>query len=195
MRLVLSLLMFFSVYANSNNGNGYVIANDSLNKKAYMIDFSKQEKGLWRVTDDGVMGGLSNGNMIFEQDHGIFNGNISLDNNGGFSSVFRAVENLPEDAENLVIDVKGDGQVYQLRLVIYVNGYRLAYKHDLKTTANKREKITLSMADFKATFRGRMIQSAPILNSAAIREVGFLMTKKVAGQFSLSVFELSFLKE
>jgi hypothetical protein len=195
MRLVLSLLMFFSVYANSNHGNGYIIENDSLNKKAYMIDFSKQEKGLWRVTDDGVMGGLSNGNMIFEQDHGIFNGNISLDNNGGFSSVFRVVENLPEHAKNLVIDVKGDGQSYQLRLVIYINGYRLAYKHDFKTTANKREKITLSIADFKATFRGRMIQSAPILNSVAIKEVGFLMTKKAAGQFSLSVFELYFLKE
>jgi hypothetical protein len=195
MKLVLSLLMFFSIYANSNNGNGYVITNDSLNKKVYMIDFSKKEKGLWRVTDDGVMGGLSNGNMIFEQDHGIFNGNISLDNNGGFSSVFRAVENLPKDAESLVIDVKGDGQSYQLRLVIYINGYRLAYRNDFKTTANKREKIKLSVADFKATFRGRMIKSAPILNSVAIREVGFLMTKKVAGQFSLSVFELSFLKE
>ncbi|MBA6232631.1 CIA30 family protein [Colwellia sp. MB3u-28] len=160
-----------------------------------MIDFSKQEKGLWRVTDDNVMGGLSNGNMTFEKDHGIFNGNISLDNNGGFSSVFRAVENLPEGARNLVIDVKGDGQTYQLRLVIYINGYRLAYKHDFKTIVNKREKITLSIADFKASFRGRMIQSAPILNSVAIREVGFLMTKKTAGQFSLSVFKLSFLKE
>ncbi|TWX53099.1 CIA30 family protein [Colwellia hornerae] len=160
-----------------------------------MIDFSKQENGRWRITDDGVMGGLSNGEMIFAQDHGIFTGSISLDNNGGFSSVFRAVDNLPQSYKTLVIDTEGDGQEYQLRLIIYINGYRLAYKHDFTTVANKREKHTFQLADFKATFRGRAIPNAPLLNSADIKEVGFLMTKKVAGQFSLSIFELFFLKQ
>lgn len=195
MRLVLSLLMLFSVYANSNNGNGYVIESDSLDEKAYMIDFSKQENGRWRITNDGVMGGLSNGEMIFAQDHGIFSGSISLDNNGGFSSVFRAVDNLPQSYKKLVINTEGDGQAYQLRLIIYVNGYRLAYKHDFKTVANKRENHIFELADFKATFRGRAIPNAPLLNSEDIKEVGFLMTKKVPGQFSLSIFTLSFLKQ
>jgi len=180
---------------HSSNIKG-IANNDSIgSKQVYMIDFSKEEKVRWRVTDDGVMGGLSNGKMIFSQDHATFMGDISLDNNGGFSSVFRAVDNLPQSFNKLVVGTQGDGQDYQLRLVIYINGYRLAYKHDFKTVANKREKLTFQLSDFKATFRGRSIPNAPLLNSEDIREVGFLMTKKVAGQFSLSIFELFFLKE
>ncbi|WP_259364801.1 MULTISPECIES: CIA30 family protein [unclassified Colwellia] len=195
MRFILILCLFFSAYASGNNINNQANDNSSGNKKAYMIDFSKQENGRWRITNDGVMGGLSNGEMIFAQDHGIFSGSISLDNNGGFSSVFRAVDNLPQSYKKLVINTEGDGQAYQLRLIIYVNGYRLAYKHDFKTVANKRENHIFELADFKATFRGRAIPNAPLLNSEDIKEVGFLMTKKVPGQFSLSIFTLSFLKQ
>ena len=132
--------------------------------------------------------------MIFEKDHGIFSGDISLDNNGGFSSVFRAVGGLPESFDKVVIDAEGDGQAYQLRLVVYINGYRLAYKHDFQTVSNKREKLIFTLSDFKASFRGRIITNAPLLKSEDIREVGFLMTKKAAGKFSLSVFELFFIK-
>lgn len=195
MRFILILWFFFSAYASSNNINKQANDGSSGDNKAYMIDFSKQENGRWRITNDGVMGGLSNGEMIFAQDHGIFTGSISLDNNGGFSSVFRAVDNIPQSYKKLVIDIEGDGQAYQLRLVIYINGYRLAYKHDFKTVANKRENHVFELADFKATFRGRAVPNAPLLNSEDIKEVGFLMTKKVPGKFSLSIFELSFLKQ
>lgn len=195
MRFILILWLSFSAYASGNDIDKQANDNSNGNKKAYMIDFSKQENGRWRITNDGVMGGLSNGEMTFAQDHGIFSGSISLDNNGGFSSVFRAVDNLPQSYKKLVINTEGDGQAYQLRLIIYVNGYRLAYKHDFKTVANKRENHIFELADFKATFRGRAIPNAPLLNSEDIKEVGFLMTKKVPGQFALSIFTLSFLKQ
>jgi hypothetical protein len=197
MRFIISVFFCFSAYASSHN------ISDSLNKNvndnndnvgSYMIDFSRQEEGRWRITNDGVMGGLSNGDMSFYPEHGVFSGDISLDNNGGFSSVFRAVEGLPQSFGKLVIDTEGDGQSYQLRLVVYINGYRLAYKHDFQTVANKREKFIFKLSDFKATFRGRVMENAPLLKSEDIREVGFLMTKKVAGKFSLSVFQLSFSK-
>lgn len=195
MRFILILWLSFSAYASGNDIDKQANDNSNGNKKAYMIDFSKQENGRWRITNDGVMGGLSNGEMTIAQDHGIFSGSISLDNNGGFSSVFRAVDNLPQSYKKLVINTEGDGQAYQLRLIIYVNGYRLAYKHDFKTVANKRENHIFELADFKATFRGRAIPNAPLLNSEDIKEVGFLMTKKVPGQFALSIFTLSFLKQ
>jgi hypothetical protein len=195
MRFILILWLSFSAYASGNDIDKQANDNSNGNKKAYMIDFSKQENGRWRITNDGVMGGLSNGEMTIAQDHGIFSGSISLDNNGGFSSVFRAVDNLPQSYKKLVINTEGDGQAYQLRLIIYVNGYRLAYKHDFKTVANKRENHIFELADFKATFRGRAIPNAPLLNSEDIKEVGFLMTKKVSGQFALSIFTLSFLKQ
>ena len=197
MRYILSFFIFFSAYASSHNMGGRLNEDtiESDNERVYMITFSSQEEDRWRITNDGVMGGLSYGKMIIEKDRGTFSGNISLDNNGGFSSVFRAVKNLPPSSNKLVIDINGDGQAYQLRLITYIDGYRLAYKHDFKTTANQREKVIFQLTDFKATFRGRMINNAPLLTSENINEVGFLMTKKNAGKFALSVFQLSFLQE
>ena len=42
----------------------------------------------WRIVDDNVMGGRSSSNISLNKDgFGVFNGTISLDNNGGFCSV------------------------------------------------------------------------------------------------------------
>ena len=42
----------------------------------------------WRIVDDVVMGGRSDGSFrINDAGNGVFEGSISLENNGGFSSV------------------------------------------------------------------------------------------------------------
>ena len=41
----------------------------------------------WHIDNDGVMGGLSHGYYTIEDHKMVFNGTISLDNNGGFSLV------------------------------------------------------------------------------------------------------------
>ena len=41
----------------------------------------------WRSINDGVMGGLSSGGMRLEDGIAVFSGTLSLENNGGFSSV------------------------------------------------------------------------------------------------------------
>lgn len=156
-----------------------------------MIDFTEQESvNNWRITNDGVMGGESKGRFLFEQDKGIFTGHISLENNGGFSSVFRMIEPLPKNRETVTIDVEGDGITYQLRMIVSLDGYRLAYKHSFNTVAGQRETLTFTLADFQASFRGRIITDAPVLKSEDIRQVGFLVTKKFEGKFSLSVFSV-----
>ena len=49
----------------------------------------------WRVVDDGVMGGKSLGNFRLDASgHGVFEGEISLENNGGFSSVRYGFEKM-----------------------------------------------------------------------------------------------------
>jgi hypothetical protein len=148
--------------------------------------------GKWKITDDGVMGGKSKGSLLFEKDFGIFTGNISLDNNGGFSSVSRDIEQLQQGLENIIIDIRGDGQIYQLRLAIYFNGYRLAYKHDFDTKSGQRQKLSLSLSDFKASFRGRVINNAPLLQSQHIKEIGFLIATNKPTNFNLSIFSLTF---
>ena len=42
----------------------------------------------WTVVDDVVMGGRSYGRFSIDSEgHGVFSGNVSLENNGGFSSL------------------------------------------------------------------------------------------------------------
>ena len=63
-----------------------------------IFDFHKEaDTSNWYVVVDGVMGGESTGNFeIDEGGYGLFEGEISLANNGGFSSIRY---DLPEKIE------------------------------------------------------------------------------------------------
>ena len=59
-------------------------------KAATMIfDFTNQANlKQWKIVDDVVMGGVSSGKISINEDgHGQFEGTVSLENNGGFSSL------------------------------------------------------------------------------------------------------------
>ena len=54
-----------------------------------IFDFTKYA-GMqkWYVVDDSLMGGISAGNIgVDNEGHGMVKGHVSLDNNGGFSSI------------------------------------------------------------------------------------------------------------
>ena len=54
-------------------------------KIIYSFDEHVQPNG-WIIVNDGVMGGLSKGEMdMNEEGNGVFRGRVSLENNGGFS--------------------------------------------------------------------------------------------------------------
>ena len=69
----------------------------------------------WQVEDDGVMGGVSRGNIIHDKaGHLIFRGEVSLENNGGFSSIQNNFD--PIDVSNYqhaILRLKGDGKDYR----------------------------------------------------------------------------------
>jgi hypothetical protein len=146
----------------------------------------------WRITNDGVMGGRSQGYITLNQDHGLFTGNISLDNNGGFSAMFTPIQALKKNTKKVTVDIKGDGQTYQLRMIMYINGYRISYNKAVTTQKDIRQTMTYQLSDFVATFRGRNIPNAPELTPDKIREIGFLMTKKKAGPFSIAIYQVNF---
>ena len=162
-------------------------------ESALMINFTEQQSlDSWRITNDGVMGGKSQGQISLQANKAIFSGDISLENNGGFSSVFRPIESLAKALETVTIDIEGDGLTYQLRMMVNLDGYRMAYKQSFDTVAGQQTQLSFTLADFQASFRGRDIPNAPVLESENIREVGFLVTSKVAGAFSLVIASVSF---
>ena len=157
----------------------------------YVINFTDDDEAiLWRSTNDGVMGGKSKGRVAVNNGISMFRGNLSLENNGGFSSTYRNIEQLPVELDTIEISVQGDGLIYQFRVIVYTNGYRLAYKHDFQTTEGEKSLVSLKLSDFKATFRGRIISDAPQLTSEKISQVGFLVTNKSPANFSLSLFKI-----
>ncbi len=162
------------------------------NENQTVYSGNQANANVWRITNDGVMGGRSQGYITLNQDHGLFTGNISLDNNGGFSAMFTPIQSLNENVKNVTINIQGDGQTYQLRMIMYINGYRISYNKAVATRKNIRQSITYQLSDFVATFRGRNIPNAPKLTPDKIREIGFLMTKKKAGPFSIAIYEVSF---
>jgi hypothetical protein len=166
---------------------------ESYGDNQMIIKFNElNERSHWRVTNDSVMGGVSSGSMLIEDNVGLFTGDISLDYNGGFTSTYRRIDNLASNVEKISIKVKGDGQTYQLRLIANVDGYPLAYKHEFVTSSETQEQLDFKLADFTATFRGRSLINAPKLLAEKIQEIGFLMTKKTPGQFTLTIIDIEF---
>ncbi len=68
----------------------------------------------WQIVDDGVMGGLSKGKFDISGKQTLkFSGNLSLKNNGGFSSIRskRTTMDLSE-FKGIKMRVKGDGRTW-----------------------------------------------------------------------------------
>lgn len=158
-----------------------------------MIDLTQpNEHQQWRATNDNVMGGISEGGFSFDGKAGLFSGELSLENNGGFSSVNRPVE-LPSGSVNQVeIEFIGDGRPYQLRLTTWKNGYRTNYKHDFSTIKGQKLSKVFNLNDFQAVYRGRLLDDAPELVASDIKQIGLLIADKQAGPFSLSLIEIRF---
>lgn len=84
-----------------------------------IFDFNqKSDLKNWVVIDDVVMGGKSSGSFgLSLEGYGVFKGFISLDNNGGFSSVrYKFERKLIKDFNKIALKIKGDSKKYQFRM-------------------------------------------------------------------------------
>lgn len=166
--------------------------------KDFSLFFDKENNAeYWKITNDSVMGGLSIGNSLIENQSLIFSGNISPENSGGFTSIFKKLPILHESVNTVTIVVKGDGKSYQLRVRTLVMGYELAYKINIETSKGVVQTHTFPLADFEGSFRGRVVSNVQTLKAETISHVGFILSltqaslKAVMG-FSLTVYSIKF---
>ena len=140
----------------------------------------------WTIVDDVVMGGRSNGTMrLNEVGHGIFSGEVSLENNGGFSSVRYRMDPVKTDPNQLVkIRLKGDGKRYQFRIKHDSDTY-YSYITYFETTGDWQT-IEVPLKELYPSFRGRKL-SGPNFSHDTIEEVTFLVANKRAERFELIV--------
>jgi hypothetical protein len=150
-----------------------------------IYDFNKDSsKNDWRIIDDGVMGGESQGSFSFDTDgNGVFKGTVSLENNGGFSSVRHQFDKIQTTKDSKVlIRLKGDGKEYQFRIKDKYNSY-YSYITTFKTSG-EWETIELKLSDLYPSFRGRKL-NLPNFESDSFEEIVFLIGNKKNESFQL----------
>ena len=146
----------------------------------------------WQIVNDGVMGGLSQGNfMIDEAGNGVFYGDVSTENNGGFSSVRYAFEPVKVSAEaKVLITLKGDGKDYQFRIKD-----KLSSPHSYITsfsTNGEWQKVEISLADLSPSFRGRKLDMLNF-DQDSFEEIRFLIGNKKDESFKLLIDKIEML--
>ena len=144
----------------------------------------------WTIVNDGVMGGLSQGKLDFTGAGTMkFSGNLSLENNGGFSSLrSQDVELDLSDDLGLLMLVKGDGRTYQARLSTdeKYRGSEMSFSAEFKTTKGKWQQVKIPFSDFKGGWRGRELPDR-VFDPAKIQRVGILLGDKKPGPFELEI--------
>ncbi len=143
----------------------------------------------WFSSNDGVMGGLSKGNAEIIEEGMLFNGDISLKNNGGFSSIYCRANFDLFDFSGIQLKVLGDGRTYQLRLesdALYSQGRPVSFTSEFKTKKNEWLEVFLPFNELSQTWRGRQL-SGYTFNPQNIRRIGVLLADKKPGEFSLKI--------
>ena len=156
-----------------------------------IADFKSDASSLkWRTVNDSVMGGISKGgSYITEASHLYFKGTISLENNGGFSSI-RTMGSKHDLSEykGIQIRFKGDGRMYYL--TARANGKRmLAYWSPVQTKKDEWVTLKVPFESFYGTSFGRKIPGTK-LDVENITSFGFMLYDKKAGDFSLEVSDI-----
>jgi len=165
------------------------MTNQTTSKDTIIIDFSHEaDYENWRIVNDGVMGGISQSVMLAgDSATAIFQGNVSLENNGGFASVRMMSREFNLDGyEGIEIRVRGDGKKYQFRIRVDNRFDGISYRHIFETNKGQWMLIRLPFSDFVPTFRGRILDEDP-LSPDQIQQVGFLIADKQEGNFKLDI--------
>lgn len=150
----------------------------------------ESEKLDWKIVDDGVMGGLSQGKREISKD-GIlrFFGTLSLENNGGFSSLRTGDVKLDfGGAEGFALRVMGDGRTYQMRISTDAEhrGREMSFQAAFPTTKGEWTEVKLPFNRFLGTWRGMELPDK-VFDPAKIRRLGLQLADKKAGPFELRV--------
>jgi len=149
----------------------------------------------WVVVNDTVMGGVSSSDVRVDSEGSVlFEGELSLENNGGFTStraLLRGANWAGVDA--LRIRVQGDGRSYLVTARVAGAGMgRLYYRADVQTVAGGVTDVVLSFDDFDCYAYGTRVRGAPSLRQVANRleSVGFMLADKRPGAFALRIIDV-----
>lgn len=152
-----------------------------------IFDFNKSSNIQdWRIVNDIVMGGKSSSSFTLSPDgFGLFEGEVSLENNGGFASVNYRFKKIKVNNDScIIIKLKGDGKNYQVRIK-NDSGNSYSYIATFETSGAWQE-IKIPLKDMYPSFRGRKLD-LPNFSHDSIEELVFLIGNKTPEKFALLI--------
>lgn len=155
-----------------------------------LFDFSnEQTRGQWVIVNDGVMGGVSQSEILLsDQGTAIFRGTVSLENYGGFASIRTVSDSYDLDGyTGLIFKIKGDGQRYQLRLRGDNRFDGISYRYYVDTQPDIWMTIRVPFRDFVPVFRGRILNDVLPVAPGQVQQIGMMISDKQAGPFRLEL--------
>lgn len=165
-------------------------AEDPESPMKKLMEFKNQAtEPEWIAVNDGVMGGLSKGGPDVKDGSLRFTGNLSLENNGGFSSIRTLDQKYDFSGKTtVVIRLKGDGRTYQLRVATDARfrGSAVSYGAEFATENGKWIEVKVPLESLSPTWRGMKLKG-PNFDSSKVEELGFLIGDKKSGVFEIEV--------
>lgn len=142
--------------------------------------------GGWQIEDDGVMGGVSKGTFARDHaGHAVFSGEVSLENDGGFSSAQCYFEPIDVSSyETALIRVKGDGKNYRF-IVESDKDARHYYVASFETTGEWQD-IEIPLRKMYPVRRGDRLD-LPDYPGKSLAQVRFMIANGRAENFRLQI--------
>ncbi len=121
-----------------------------LSEDALVIDFGVDGENRWVAVNDTVMGGVSNGEVDYTDNELIFDGVVSTDSNGGFTSVQSPDETLNlRNYDRVVIRMKNVGQPFSMVLANNPYWFQDQFRADIEVPDEEWNIVEIELADFE----------------------------------------------
>ena len=162
---------------------------------AVLVDFADPGSiDGWRSVDDSVMGGISRSTTSWSDGRLLFEGLMTTENNGGFTSTIgpadRALGAAATGAVALGVDAIGDGRTYVLQVRAGPAGGELWIARFTPATSGVGDAATVSVpvSSFSPVdrFLRPRVASGP-LDPATIVQIAIYLIDGQVGQFRLAV--------
>lgn len=148
----------------------------------------------WFVVLDGVMGGLSTGELSKTENSFVLQGEVSLENNGGFASLRSDYKTYDLSGfTSVTIRYRSTGQDFGFTLNKYKRFWQPNYKANLPQTDGEWEEVSLLLKDFSRYRLGTKITGNPTTDDLSkIIRLGFISNTKAATAYTFEVDKITF---
>jgi hypothetical protein len=150
----------------------------------------------WFVVNDTVMGGVSSGQLAWEDDALVFTGDLSLDNNGGFASVRSPLLDATAvttwaDSDGMRIEVGGDGRTWTVEVRLDFGDVG-GWISEIATSADEFVVVDVPWASFEPVTRFLdPRETTETLDPARIVSVAFYLVDGIEAPFRLELRSLA----